>query len=60
MFCVFLKRTALGQALFPILLATLWLLLDPASGGAQSLTSGDIAGVIQDTSGAVVPVYGRA
>lgn len=55
MFCNFLKRTALGAALFPILIASSSLLLAPSAGRAQSLTSGDIAGTVQDTSGAVVP-----
>jgi outer membrane receptor protein involved in Fe transport len=55
MFSIFLKRTFGRLALFPISLALALLVLGAAMTKAQSLTSGDIAGTIQDSSGAVVP-----
>jgi hypothetical protein len=52
---VSLKRSALGPALSLFIFASATFVLAPAKLSSQTLTSGDIAGAVQDASGAVVP-----
>jgi len=51
----FLKRAASVRSLLPFILSFAALILVLPSLQAQTLTSGDIAGTVQDTSGAVIP-----
>jgi hypothetical protein len=55
MMSISLKRIALGLALCPLTLTTASLILIPAALKSQTLTSGDIAGAVEDASGAVIP-----
>jgi len=50
-----LKRIALYLALIPVASGPVAFILSPTPVSAQSLTSGDIAGTIEDSSGAVIP-----
>ena len=52
---MFLKRTGSFRSLLPLILSFAALILVPATLKAQTLTSGDIAGTIEDSSGAVIP-----
>jgi len=50
-----LRRALLALAFSPAILLPIPLILAPGALRAQSLTSGDIAGTIQDASGALIP-----
>ncbi len=55
MHLTFRRWVAGGLALFPAIVGAVVLLLSPAGLRAQSLTSGDIAGVVTDSTGAALP-----
>ena len=55
MIVMFLRRTVSFLALFPFILGSTALFLLPQSLEGQSLVSGDIAGTVEDSTGAAIP-----